>query len=90
MALHAPDWHVDLNHRGSMQNWTTIATGNDETGDNWESIAYVKRPEHAKLIAAASDLLAALEAFQRYPGVMDFVGTKIYDRARAAIDRATN
>lgn len=43
---------------------------------------------NARLIAAAPALYEALKAITAYPGIREYVGNLIYDRARAALSLA--
>lgn len=43
---------------------------------------------NARLIAAAPDLLEALEAIRRYPKIREYVGSELADKADAAIAKA--
>ena len=57
----------------------------EETGD---TIAVTYNPEHAALIAAAPELLAALEAVESDYDGMILLNDGIADKVRAAITKA--
>ena len=58
MSKNAP-WYVDDGI--SYESRYVVASGNAETGVDWQLIAQVKTREHAHLIAAAQEMAALLE-----------------------------
>lgn len=56
--------------------------------DNNHTVALVADVDNARLIAAAPDLLEALETIMKYPIIPNTIGYEMVDTARAAIAKA--
>ena len=54
--------------------------------DEWRDEA--NQEANARLIAAAPDLLEALEAIMRYPKISEYVGSELANKADAALAKA--
>lgn len=99
MSEHTPGpWRVDPEHWGDVQdaNGHEICAVFDENdqGEQWKiggTITATTREgwANARLIAAAPDLLAALEAIMNARWRPEGMSEENADRARAAIARAT-
>ena len=87
-------WAIDHSHPGTDRHQTIVATGNFSTGLTYEQIAVCKgrrHRDHARLIAAAPELLEALrwlcDAADTEPGMSIYKAHMA--EARASIAKAT-
>lgn len=65
-----------------------IATTDDGGHPELEVFDFAQQQANARLIAASPALYEALAAITAYPGIREYVGNLIYDRARAALSLA--